>query len=239
MKKMRKMKCLGLVAGLLLTTQIFGQTGISHDAWNRLLQNCVSEKGEVDYKGLKAEKSELEAYCKMLSEVSPKDNWSKEEKLTFWMNAYNAFTIQLIVLNYPLKSITQLDNEKTWDVKRIKIGGKKYSLNDIENDILRKLGDARIHFGINCAAKSCPPVHNEAFTPENVNEKLEVATRRFVNNKLSNEIGAKSVKVSKIFKWYSADFPNLIAFLNRYSDKKINKTAVVTFQDYDWSLNGK
>ncbi|MFM2266924.1 MAG: hypothetical protein RL757_365 [Bacteroidota bacterium] len=233
------MKWLSFVALLSLTTSVFGQTGISHDAWNNLLQNCVSETGDVDYKGLKEQKTELDAYCKMLSEISPKEDWSKEEKLTFWMNAYNAFTIQLIVSNYPLKSITQLDDEKTWDVKRIKIGGKKYSLNDIENNILRKLGDARIHFGINCAAKSCPPVHNEAFTPENVNEKLEFATRSFINNKLSNEIGSKTVKVSKIFKWYAADFPNLISFLNTYSDKKINKTAAITFQDYDWSLNGK
>ena len=236
---MKKIKLFSLIASFFLTTQLFAQTGISHDAWHNLLQNCVSDKGVVDYQGLKDNKSELDDYCKMLSEVSPNENWSKEEKLTFWMNAYNAFTIQLIVTHYPLKSITQLDNEKPWDVKRIKIGGKKYSLNDIENNILRKLGDARIHFGINCAAKSCPPVRNEAFTPENVDAMLEAATRSFVNNSQSNEIASKSIKVSKIFQWYAADFPNLVSFLNKYSDKKVNKSAVVSFQNYDWSLNGK
>jgi hypothetical protein len=224
---------------LLVVQSAVAQSGISHSILNDLLQQNVSAKGAVDYKTLKSQKAKLDEYCKSISEVTPKDTWTKQEKLAFWMNAYNAFTIDLIVSNYPIKSITALDNEKTWDVKRIKIGGKKYSLNDIENNILRKLGDARIHFGINCAAKSCPPLGNEAFTPENVEAKLEAATKKFINDKTANQLTAKSAKVSKIFKWYAADFPNLIAFLNKYSTTKINKSAVVDYQDYDWSLNGK
>ena len=127
--------------------------------WNGLLRKYVNSSGKVNYKGFKSDKSKLDAYLKELENNPIQENWSKAKKMAYWINAYNAFTIKLIVDNYPISSITKLHGGKPWDVKWIKLGGQTYSLNNIENDILRpKYKDARIHFAVNCAAKSCPPL---------------------------------------------------------------------------------
>ncbi|MBK6994734.1 MAG: DUF547 domain-containing protein [Lewinellaceae bacterium] len=166
------------------------------------------------------------------------ESWTKEEKMAYWINAYNAFTLKLIVDNYPTKSILNFDGGKTWDVRRIKIGDKKYSLNNIENDILRpQFKDPRIHFAINCAAKSCPPLWNHAYTAENLDVALENRTRDFVNNSNYNTLSASRAQVSKIFDWYGADFGDLKKFLNQYSETKLNTSTAVVFKEYNWDLN--
>jgi Protein of unknown function, DUF547 len=130
-----------------------------------------------------------------------------------------------------------LDKGKPWDVKRIDLGGKKYSLNDLENEVIRPtFKDARIHFAINCAAKSCPPLYNKAFTSDKVQSLLDVRTKAFLTSK-SNTLAEKKVKISKIFDWYKADFGELTAFLSKYSTVKVVKDAVVEFGEYDWGLN--
>lgn len=212
---------------------------LDHAAWDTLLQRYVSPVGKVNYAGLKsADKPALEAYCKSLADHPVQDSWSREEKMAYWINAYNAFTIKLIVDNYPTKSILNFDGGKTWDVKRIKLGDKKYSLNQIENDILRpQFKDARIHFAINCAAKSCPPLHNRAYTADNLETILEARTKAFINDSKFNSLSANKAQVSKIFEWYGADFGDLKKYLNRYADKPLKNSAVVTFGEYNWDLN--
>lgn len=207
-----------------------------HTAWNDLLKKHVSATGKVNYKTFKADLELLDAYMRSLNEGAPTEAASKEERFAYWINAYNAVTVRLIITNYPVSSITKLDGGKTWDVKRYTNGGKKLSLNDIENTILRPMGDARIHFALNCAAKSCPPLLNEAFTSDNVNKLLEQRTRQFINSSRT-AIEKDAVKVSKIFDWYGKDFGNVVDFVNKYAKTKAAKTAKVTFVDYDWSLN--
>ncbi|MCB9306578.1 MAG: DUF547 domain-containing protein [Lewinellaceae bacterium] len=210
----------------------------AHKGLDSLLQKYVSEAGKVDYKGLKTDKAALDAYCDLLSANPVQEHWSREEKMAYWINAYNAFTLKLITDHYPTKSIMNFDGGKTWDIRRIRIGGKKYSLNNIENDILRpQFGDARIHFAINCAARSCPPLWNHAYTAENLETTLESRARAFINNSKYNTIAANRARVSKIFEWYAADFGDLKSFLNRYSDVALNKNAAVSFNEYDWALN--
>ncbi|MCB9355282.1 MAG: DUF547 domain-containing protein [Lewinellaceae bacterium] len=210
----------------------------AHKGLDSLLQKYVSEAGKVDYKGLKTDKAALDAYCDLLSANPVQEHWSREEKMAYWINAYNAFTLKLITDHYPTKSIMNFDGGKTWDIRRIRIGGKKYSLNNIENDILRpQFGDARIHFAINCAARSCPPLWNHAYTAENLETTLESRARAFINNSKYNTITANRARVSKIFEWYAADFGDLKSFLNRYSDVALNKNAAVSFNEYDWALN--
>lgn len=212
---------------------------ISHHPWNVLLQKYVTTDGKVDYAGFKKDRVALEAYLKLLNDNIPKDEWSKAETMAFWINAYNAHTIDLIVKNYPLTSITDLDGGDPWKVKRISIGGKMYSLNNIEHDILRPTyKDARIHFAVNCAAKSCPKIYNQAWTESNLEANLEKLTKEFVNNTVENQITANKVNLSKIFEWYKSDFGDLISFLNKFSTIKISPKAVVTFNEYDWKLNG-
>lgn len=208
-----------------------------HSVWNDLLKKHVSATGKVNYKGFKADLELLDAYMRSLNEGAPTENASKEERLAYWINAYNAVTVRLIVSNYPLSSITKLDGGKPWDVKRYSNGSKKLSLNDIENNILRPMGDARIHFALNCAAKSCPPLLNEAFTADNVTKLLEQRTRQFINSATRTVIEKDEIKVSKIFDWYGKDFGNVVDFVNKYAKIKAAKTAKVTFLDYDWNLN--
>jgi hypothetical protein len=210
--------------------------GFDHSAWNDLLKKHVSATGKVDYKGFKTDLELLDAYMRSLNENAPTDNASKEERLAYWINAYNAVTVRLIVGNYPLTSITKLDGGKPWDVKRYSNGAKKMSLNDIENNILRPMGDARIHFALNCAAKSCPPLLNEAFTGENVLKLLEQRTKQFINSSRT-VVEKDGIKVSKIFEWYAKDFGNVVDFVNKYAKVKAAKAAKVSYLDYDWGLN--
>lgn len=213
-------------------------TAPSHQSLDSLLQKHVSELGRVNYKGLKADKTALDAYCLMLSSTPVQDSWSREEKMAYWINAYNAYTLKLIVDNYPTKSILNFDGGKTWDVRRIKIGDKKYSLNNLENDILRpQFKDPRIHFAINCAAKSCPPLWNHAYTPENLESTLDTRTRAFLNDKKYNTIGSSRAQISKIFDWYGVDFGDLKKFINPYVDTPLKNNAAIVFQEYNWDLN--
>lgn len=210
----------------------------SHAPLDSLLQKHVSDAGKVDYKGLKTNKMALDAYCQSLSANPAQDTWSREEKMAYWINAYNAFTLKLIVENYPTKTIMNFDGGKTWDVRRIKIGDKKYSLNNIENDIIRpQFKDPRIHFAVNCAAKSCPPLWNRAFTAENLEMALEARTKAFINDPKYNTLSGARAQVSKIFDWYGADFGDLKKFFNKYADTKLKANAVVVFSEYNWDLN--
>lgn len=210
----------------------------SHQGWNNLLTQYVGRAGAVNYQGLKTRMKDIDAYLKLLAEHPVQDSWSKADKMSYWFNAYNAFTVKLILDNYPLKSILDLENGKVWDKKWIKLGDKTYSLNNIENDILRpNFKDPRIHFAVNCAAKSCPPLLNRAWTSENLEFYLERQATAFINNPKYNQISADKVVVSKIFEWYAKDFGNLIEYLNKYSKTKIKPNAKISYQEYNWNLN--
>ena len=212
---------------------------ISHQAFNNLLQKYVSNDGKVNYKGLKNDKAALETYITTLAKQIPDNTWSKNAALAYWINAYNAFTLKLIVDNYPVKSITNLSGGKPWDVKNIELAGKKYSLNNIENDIIRPTyKDARIHFAVNCAAVSCPPLSNTAFTEANINDLLNTRTKNFINSP-ANTITASKIRISKIFDWYKADFENVPAFINKYSTIKTITNTGIEFNEYNWNLNEK
>ena len=210
----------------------------SHMLWDQLLKKYVSSSGKVNYKGFKADEIRLDAYLTLLELNPVQQSWTRNQKMAYWINAYNAFTVKLILKNYPISSITKLDGGKPWDVKWIKLGEKMYSLNNIEHDILRPTyKDARIHFAVNCAAKSCPPLLNRAWTANTLNATLEKQTKTFINNTTFNEIDAGAVKLSKIFEWYKVDFGDLIEYINKYSTIKVSKDAAIEFVDYNWALN--
>ncbi|TAK34719.1 MAG: DUF547 domain-containing protein [Saprospiraceae bacterium] len=210
----------------------------SHEAWDKLLKQYVSTAGKVNYAGLKKDVARLDAYLATLSANPPQSSWSRGEKMAFWINAYNANTVKLIVDNYPLSSITKLHGGNPWKVEWIKIGGKTYSLDFIENGILRpQFKDARIHFAVNCAAKSCPPLLNRAWTAATLESNFEQQAKAFINNPAFNKISAKEVQVSKIFEWYAADFGDLASFLNKYAATPIKPNAKVKYLEYNWALN--
>lgn len=215
-----------------------------HGEWDRLLQKHVSNAGVVDYEGFKKDRALLDQYLKKLSTTAVK-KLSPQGQKVFWINAYNAFTVQLILDNYPLKSIMDLKvkGKDAWSHPFIRINGQTYTLNNIEHDILRKeFPDPRIHFAVNCASASCPKLANKAFEMSNIDSLMDSLTKAYINNKTQNKLSADSVKISEIFKWYEEDFVksgSLIDFLNKYSTTKVNKGAKVEYLPYDWSLNNK
>jgi uncharacterized protein DUF547 len=225
---------------IVFTSITFGVTAqnFDHSKWNEILQSFVNNDGKVDYKGFKTDAKNLETYLNALSENTPQDSWTKSEKLAYWINAYNAFTIKLIIDNYPVKSIKDIKNP--WDVSFIKLGDETFTLNDIEHKILRKMGDPRIHFGIVCASVSCPKLQNTAFEASKIDSQLTHAVKEFLTDPERNTLTQKNIKISKIFKWFASDFKqdgSLIDFLNTYSDITISQNAKKSFKDYDWNLN--
>lgn len=212
----------------------------NHESFDALLNEYVSGSGAVDYAGLKKAEGKLDDYLEVLSSNPVDASWSRNEKLAFWINAYNAYTIKLILKNYPVKSIMDINSGKAWDLKWVEIGSKMYSLNEIENQIIRpQFNEPRIHFAVNCAAQSCPPLSNKAYTSANLETMLENNARKFINNPKYNTITEKSAEISRIFDWYGEDFGNIINYLNKYSVTDIRNNAKVKFKEYDWALNGK
>lgn len=212
-----------------------------HKLWNALLQKHVSDAGHVNYKTFKTEKGKLLSYIQELNLIYSNASFtslSKEETLAFWINAYNALTVDLILKNYPIKSIKDID--KPWDQRFWKLGNKWFNLSDIEHEILRKMDEPRIHFAIVCASVSCPKLQNTAFTGSNLETQLTNATKEFLNDPERNELTENSIKISKIFQWFSKDFKqdgDIIDFLNQYSNVEISAKAKKSFKDYNWNLN--
>jgi len=236
----------------LFTTMIaLGQSKPpSHQIWSTLLKKHVSTNGIVNYKGFISDSTQLFRYLKILSENKPDEKlWSADEQKAYWINAYNAFTIKLIINYYPVKSINDIARKlqiptasSVWDVKFIKIGKDIYDLNEIEHIQLRKkFGDGRFHFALVCASKSCPILLNEAYTSEKLEAQLNAQAKVFLKDKSRNEISAVKSKLSKIFDWYAMDFNSkgvtIIEFINMYSAVKITINTRITYLDYSWELN--
>ncbi|MEL7159723.1 MAG: DUF547 domain-containing protein [Bacteroidota bacterium] len=210
---------------------------VNHSPWNDLLQKHVNHQGNVNYAAFKKEEAKLDAYLATLAKEIPTKDWPSKAALAYWINAYNAFTIKRILNDYPLKSIMDLDGGKPWDVKWIELAGKTYSLNQIEHEIIRpRFQEPRIHFAVNCAAASCPPLPNEAFTADNLNALLQKNTRSFIRNARYNQTEG-AIKISKIFDWYGEDFGNLRNYLNKYLAEPLPVGEKIGFKEYDWALN--
>jgi len=215
------------------------KTKIDHKTWDALVRKNVSSSGKVNYKAFKAQKAQVQTYLDQLSAEKPASDWTKNEKLAYWINAYNAFTVKLIIDNYPVQSITKLHGGKPWDEKFITLGGTKYSLGQIENDILRKMHEPRIHFAINCASGSCPNILNKAFVADKMSSQLKKVTNSFLNDTSKNDFSGKKLKISELFNWYAKDFKggDIIAFLNQYRTEQLDANTKIEFLPYDWSLN--
>ncbi len=226
---------------LFISVQAQAQT----DVFDALLKTYVDKKGNVDYRGLRKNRALLDIYLKHLEKTIPGKRWSSNKAKAFWINAYNAYTIKLILDSYPLKKITDIKRKgrNAWKIEMAVIGKKAYSLDYIEHKILRRwYDDPRIHAGINAASISGPQFVNFAFTEKNINSKLEELMKRFINDPTKNVIELDKVAVSKIFEWYQEDFTiksTLIDYINKYSKVKANDNAEVVYLDYDWNLNEK
>jgi len=220
---------------------------VQHAEWDVLVKKHVSKNGMVDYQGFLKDKKQLQVYLDKLSANRPTSKWSKNEKMAFWINAYNAFTVKLILDNYPIKSIKDIKRgipfvNSVWDIAFIPMGKEKIDLNYIEHSILRKeFKDPRIHAAINCASFSCPLLRNEAYYASRLDEQLNDAMRKFVNDPQRNQLDKSNIKISKIFSWFAGDFKlngsSVVDYLNKYAKKRVQPNAKIDFLEYQWELN--
>jgi hypothetical protein len=229
------------------------------DLWSRLLRRYTVATDDiastrVDYRALR-NSSEWRLFVRSLGAVRPEALASTPERLAFWINAYNILAIELVTANYPVSSIKKLGIpflSPVWDKPAGTIGGRTYSLGEIEHEILRPLGEPRIHAAIVCASLSCPPLLREAFTGAELDAQLDEQMRAFVGNSrkgLRLDRDARTLWLSQVFKWFEDDFggrASLLRTLARYLPQEdadwlsANVEDVrVRYFDYDWSLNEK
>ena len=224
------------------------ETVVDNRLYGELLKKYVRD-GNVDYAGFKSEEKKLDRYLKILENVDP-EKLSRNEQFAFYTNAYNAWTIKLILSGYPdVTSIKDLGSliKSPWKKKIVRIDREVISLDHVEHEILRpRFKDPRVHFAINCAAKSCPPLQPEPFKGNILSQQLDDATRSFINDPRSYRLEGDELYVSRIFKWFSEDFnDDVLGFFLKYTTGNLQKELEaksdrinVKYLRYDWSLNG-
>ena len=259
-----------IVAAILLATThaalAFDQ---NHAAWDALLKRhvVVAQNGGssgVDYAGFAPDQRALNAYVDGLSSVTQAEyrGWTREQQLAFLINAYNAYTVKLVLTRYPdLKSIKDLGSflQSPWKIEFFRLLGAARSLDEVEHGLIRAPGvfdDPRIHFALNCASIGCPMLRDEAYVAERLDARLEDGVRRFLGDRSRNRYDPASGKleVSRIFDWYKADFEkgsrgarSVAQFLARYAEILADDAAAraivrqgqaqLRYLDYDWTLN--
>lgn len=217
-----------------------------HSLFNSLLNKHVKE-GNVDYQGFILDSGVLDNYLTLLGTASV-IHFSREEKLAFYINAYNAFTIKLIIQNWgKIKSIKEIN--KPWEKKAWFVAGSLLSLNDIEHTILRgQLQEPRIHFAIVCASIGCPQLSSRAYTAKNIDLELDDAAKRFMQSSKYVRLEGSKLYLSKIFQWFSSDFErnqgSVTKFVTNYVTEEmrakiLSKKVMIRYLDYDWNLNSK
>jgi len=231
------------------------QKSIDHSGWQTILDKYVDSNhksgvNRVDYaKIVKEGKAPLATYINAMTSLNPAD-YSRVEQKAYWINLYNALTVDLIVKNYPVSTITDLGESffkfGPWDDTVTKIQGKELTLNNIEHGILRPIyKDNRIHYAVNCASFGCPNLSAVAFTANNTDEQLNKAAHDYVNHSRGVTFDGDQLIVSSIYHWYKVDFgstdSHLLAHLVNYAEPALAKKLQAYKGDidntYDWSLN--
>ena len=207
---------------------------------SQLLQKHVRE-GQVDYKSLQKSKAELQQLVQQIARYDLK-NASASERKAFYINAYNALVLQQVLSHYPLKSV--MDVPGFFDKQQFNVAGERLTLNELEKKkLLVPYKDARIHFALVCAAKSCPPLLNKAYTPAQVEAQLEAQAKQTLQspNFIKVQAGSKNVLVSEIFKWYGQDFlqeaSSVPAYINKYRQNPLPSGYKLGYYTYSWDLN--
>ena len=221
---------------------------VDNSIYADLLKKHVAN-ARVNYSGFKADEKELDKYLAVLSRTNVK-SLSRTEQYAFYINAYNAFTIKLILSKYPgVNSIKEIGTFFTnpWQKKFIPLQGRTVTLDYIEHEVLRpRFKDPRVHFAVNCASKGCPPLRNEPYEPDRLENQLDEQTRRFINDGKNNFVKKDTLFLSRIFKWFKEDFSdNPARFVRQYADTPLKEAIQaagdldikVSYLSYDWSLN--
>ncbi len=231
---------------------------VDHAAWTSLLTQYVDDAGTVDYAAWKsstADRGKLQGYLADLSRGRPSPEVPRAAVLAFWINAYNAVTVEGILREYPTSSIRnhtpRLIGYHIWHDLILPVGQGEYSLHQIEHEQLRPLGDPRIHFALVCASKGCPRLARTAYTADDLDRQLDDNAKAFFADpsKFGYDTAAKRLDLSWILSYYTKDFApdaaGLLRFVARYfpseSARLLASDPAVTVRTlpYDWSLNGR
>ena len=226
---------------------------VDHSAFDELLKKHVDADGWVDYEGFKTDSDTLDQYIKSLGEAPIKE-LGRNHRLATLINAYNAFTIKLILDHQPLNSINDIPPEHRWDALRWKLGDEMYSLSQIEHERIRPhFKEPRIHFAVVCAAVGCPPLRNEAYAFDRLEEQLEEQAQYVHDHKTWFQFTGgeeAKVKLTRLYKWYGGDFKQAAKTelkyaaqyskeLKSYLSNEDNAKPAQEWLEYDWSLNSK
>lgn len=244
-RRVRSSLLLGYATLLLLGLIPAPPLRVDEAAWDHLLQHHVSS-GLVDYAGLAGERATLEAYLAYLGDMDPAALSSREARLAFWINAYNACVLKGVLKRYPLRSVK--DVQGFFDKVRYRVAGRDRTLNEIEAEG-RRFGDARVHFALVCASSSCPPLRSGAYVPERLEAQLTEQAKQFLSDpRRGLRLEGSTLWASLIFKWYAKDFvpgrltpkallsalhPDLPAALQTVVGERLRFKWI----DYDWTLN--
>jgi hypothetical protein len=236
-----------LLISILLSSNAFAGFDQNHTKFSEVLSEFskqIENQTLVNYKGLKAKKGKLTEYLKQVEDLTKKEfkSFSSDQKLAFWINIYNAYTLDLIVTHYPIKSIKDIGSffSGPWSQKIVKVFGKKMTLDQVEHKTIRKqFKEPRIHFAVNCASIGCPSLLPEAFTADKIEEQLDKSTKNFLNNKTKNYEKNGTLYLSKIFDWYGDDFIEKYGSYKNFVKKyySLSGEYKVEFLEYDWKLN--
>lgn len=248
-----RLACISLASVCALQAHAFDH---SHKAFDQVLRSHVVSAGSttaVRYKQLKAEPTILDGYLSVLSNLTTEEyeTFSRDEQLSFLINAYNAFTLKLVIDHYPVESIKDIGGLfwSPWKKAFFQLFGKPTHLDNVEHDMIRKQFDEpRIHFAVNCASVGCPPLAPEAFVAKRLDAQLEKAAVGFIKNAVFNRWDGKKLHLSSIFKWYGSDFEKKhkshivyvasVLGLPVAAQKKADAGNLdVDYLEYDWNLN--
>ncbi len=258
----RKVARLLSVAALLVSAALgaAAQESFDYSGYARVLEQYVTPEGRVRYAALKEHSDELKTFASQLAATSPENRPelfpTPQAQMAYWINAYNAFVLYEVTLNYPVESVRDMKfgfGFLFFKRTRFLAGGKRYSLDDIEHGILRqRYADSRVHFALNCASRSCPPLGREPFLPGKLNEQLEQAAREFMAQQENVWMRGDVLFLSAIFDWYREDFvraakrgagkATVVDYVVRYLPPEVaaqveKRRPPVEFYNYDWSLN--
>ena len=234
--------------------QSVSAAGFDHSIFDRILKTYVNSLGRVDYNSIAGDQT-FKRYMESLKTVQA-DTMSRNGQLAFWINAYNAVTIDKVIKWKPKKSVRETFVPGLWNGTKFftsrehTVAGKQLSQDDIEHEILRKqLKEPRIHFAIICASSGCPPLPRWAYTRENVQAKLEEETRKYINSERGTRIDSSKnqLYLSKLFDWFAGDFEyasgSVLDFIRTYIDKStlafLDQNPKIKWLEYNWALNAQ
>lgn len=211
--------------------------------YNKLLGKYVTSGG-VRYAAWKGDAEDMKAIQEVVDGIAREkiSGSSKKEQLALYLNAYNAWILHEALGKYPTKSVKDL-LFTFFTGQRIKVAGEPMSFNHLEKDIIRpKFSDPRVHFALNCASRSCPPLNPEAFRADKLDAQLDKLSTAFVNSPkgVDYQPAKKAAALSAIFDWYKDDFKAVggpLAFINKRRQEPLPNDVKITYQNYDWSLN--